>query len=282
MRIANLNGRLVLLTTDGPLDIAIASSGKFSPLPDNIYSQWDTFASWASQYQPTLETETYPQSFGQLTSSPKQVFAVGLNYHDHAEESGLTAPTVPPVFTKFASSLTGPLGEIPVTGDTVDWEVELVVVIGRGGRNIPIATAWDHVAGLTAGQDISDRTVQIQPPSPQFSLGKSFKNFGPIGPVLVTPDEFADPNNLNVRCTVNGEERQNARTSSMIFSVADLIEHLSSVTEIYPGDLIFTGTPAGVGMGREPQLYLSPGDVVDTYIEGIGWMKHKMSEREAT
>ncbi|GAB3042653.1 fumarylacetoacetate hydrolase family protein [Sediminivirga luteola] len=276
MRIANLHGRLVLLTTSGALDVHEASEGRFPSDPQEVYTDWEAFRSWARNQDPAPPAETSPEEYGLPVPAPRQIFAIGLNYIDHAMESGVEPPEVPPVFTKFASSLTGPSGEIVLPGETVDWEVELVAVIGRGGRGIPAGQAWEHIAGLAVGQDLSERTVQLRPPSPQFSLGKSYAGFGPVGPVVVSPDEFADPDDLEVVCRVNGEVVQHARTSSMIFSIPQLVEHLSGVAELLPGDIIFTGTPAGVGLGCTPPSYLRAGDVLETRIAGIGTMRHTM------
>jgi 2-keto-4-pentenoate hydratase/2-oxohepta-3-ene-1,7-dioic acid hydratase in catechol pathway len=191
-------------------------------------------------------------------------------------ESGLPQPeTAPPVFTKFPSCITGPHGDITLPpGGHTDWEVELVVIIGRTAAHVRASSAWDYVAGLSVGQDVSERITQLAGNPPQFSLGKSYPGFGPVGPWLVTPDEFSDPDDLELGCAVNDVQMQKGRTSELIFSVGDLIEHLSAITPLLPGDLIFTGTPSGVGMGRNPQRWLGPGDVLTSYIEGIGEMRH--------
>ena len=139
---------------------------------------------------------------------------------------------------------------------------------------MPAASAWDYVAGLSVGQDISERILQMATTPPQFSLGKSYPGFGPVGPWLVTPDEFDNPEDLELGCLINGEQMQKARTSQLIFGVSELIEQLSRVTPLLPGDVIFTGTPSGVGLGRNPQRWLAPGDVLTSYIEGIGEMRH--------
>ena len=204
------------------------------------------------------------------------MFAVGLNYRAHAEESGFALPDEPVVFTKYVSSLTGPTGDIVLSPGNVDWEVELVAVIGEGGRDIPAGLAWAHVAGLTVGQDISDRTTQFAAPPAQFGLGKSYPGYSPIGPWLVTPEEFADPDDLEIGCLVNGESVQKARTSDMIFSVPELVARLSAIVTLLPGDLIFTGTPSGVGVGRTPQRFLKDGDVLETWCGGIGRMRHRL------
>jgi 2-keto-4-pentenoate hydratase/2-oxohepta-3-ene-1,7-dioic acid hydratase in catechol pathway len=195
---------------------------------------------------------------------PRQVFGVGLNYLSHARESGLDAPPAPLIFTKFPGCLVGPAADIELRADTVDYEVELVVVIGPGGRDIAAARAWDHVAGLTVGQDISDRTLQFASAPPHFDLGKSRDGYGPTGPVVVSTDLVDDPADLALTCSVNGEVRQDDRTSGLIVDVPALVEYLSGILTLHPGDLIFTGTPAGVGMvdGR----FLAPGDVLESHI----------------
>jgi len=181
-------------------------------------------------------------------------------------------PEAPIVFTKFASSLTGPFGELNLTGETVDWEVELVAVVGRGGRDIRAEDALDHIAGFTIGQDYSDRDVQFLGAPAQFSLGKSFPGFAPLGPVLVSPEDMPAPEDTVLECTVNGEVMQSAPLSDLIFPVPELVARLSAVATLMPGDLIFTGTPPGVGFGRTPRRYLRKGEVVHTSISGIGAM----------
>lgn len=216
----------------------------------------------------------WSSSLGSPVPSPSQVLAIGLNYADHAKESGFAAPEqLPPVFTKFRSAIGSPYAtvQLPPGGNT-DWEVELVAVIGETARNVDIADSWRHVAGLTIGQDISERVLQLSGPAPQFSLGKSYENFAPLGPVVVTPDEFADPDDIALSCSINDEIVQEGRTSQLIFSIPELVSRLSGVVTLHPGDLIFTGTPAGVGLGRTPQRWLQDGDVLTSRIEGIGTM----------
>jgi 2,4-diketo-3-deoxy-L-fuconate hydrolase len=150
-----------------------------------------------------------------------------------------------------------------------------VVIIGLTAASVRAGAAWDHVAGLSVGQDISERILQLAAAPPQFSLGKSYPGFGPVGPCLVTPDEFANPDDLELGCSINGVQMQKARTRELIFGVPDLIEQLSRVTPLLPGDVIFTGTPSGVGLGRHPQRWLARGDVLTSYIEGIGEMSHR-------
>jgi 2-keto-4-pentenoate hydratase/2-oxohepta-3-ene-1,7-dioic acid hydratase in catechol pathway len=201
------------------------------------------------------------------------VFAIGLNYRSHAEESGMALPAVPATFTKFPASLAGPFDDVELVGTNVDWEVELVAVVGRRADRVAEPDAWSHIAGLTVGQDISDRDLQFAAGA-QFSLGKSRRGFGPMGPWLVTPDEFANPDDLALGCSVDGETVQDARTSDLIFDIPRLVAELSAVVPLLPGDVIFTGTPAGVGITRQPPRALQPGQVLETWIEGIGTIRN--------
>ncbi|MDX6742444.1 fumarylacetoacetate hydrolase family protein [Actinocorallia sp. A-T 12471] len=276
MRIANVGGRLSLIDADGrAVDVERASGGAFGSDPQAVYGDWARFREWAA-------TATLPEgeafevdALGAPAPAPRQVIAVGLNYSDHAKEAGLGVPEgLPPLFTKFASSITGPVTQVRLPeGGNTDWEVELVVVIGKEARDVSEDRAWEYVAGLTAGQDISERITQLAGQAPQFSLGKSFPGFTPTGPWLVTPDEFADPDDVELSCAVNGEEMQKSRTSNLIFPVPTLIAKLSAIIPLLPGDILFTGTPAGVGLGRDPQLFLADGDVLVSRIEGIGELR---------
>jgi 2-keto-4-pentenoate hydratase/2-oxohepta-3-ene-1,7-dioic acid hydratase in catechol pathway len=200
--------------------------------------------------------------------SPRSVFAVGLNYRSHAQESGMEVPSTPLIFTKFPSCLVGSNDPVILGGNTDDYEAELVVVVGRGGRRIRRQDAWGHVGGLTVGQDISDRTLQFAAQPAHFDLGKSRDTYGPIGPVVASTDSVADPDDLLITCDVNGERRQEDRTSNLIFDVPTLISYLSGILTLSPGDLIFTGTPDGVGAAD--LRFLADGDVITTTIEGIG------------
>jgi 2-keto-4-pentenoate hydratase/2-oxohepta-3-ene-1,7-dioic acid hydratase in catechol pathway len=193
-----------------------------------------------------------------------------MNYRDHVAEMGVDRPPVPAIFTKFPACLTGPDAAVALPSATTDWEVELVAVISRRAYRVPRSDASRYIAGYTIGQDISERTLQTTGSLPQFSLGKSFPGFGPIGPWVVTLDEFDNPDDLALRCSVSGTVRQEARTSQLIRPVAELIESLSAVCPLLPGDILFTGTPAGVGMALDPPCYLKPGDRIESTIEGIG------------
>lgn len=278
MRIANLDGRLVLVTPDTTaVDVEQISAGRFGADPQAVYEVWDEFTRWAAGTDLSGGTPFEPEQLGPPVPRPRQVFAIGLNYSEHAAESGFQVPTAPTVlFTKWASCLTGPVTDVvlPAGGHT-DWEIELVAVIGRHARDVPVADAWSHVAGLTVGQDLSERIRQSAGPSPQFSLAKSLPGFGPTGPWLVTPDEFADPDDLELGCSINGESVQKGRTRELIFSVPALIAALSRDLALLPGDILFTGTPAGVGMGRAPQRWLAPGDELVSHVEGIGELRQR-------
>jgi 2-keto-4-pentenoate hydratase/2-oxohepta-3-ene-1,7-dioic acid hydratase in catechol pathway len=276
MRIATVSQRLSLIQAGGAIDVHAASGGQFAPDPAAVYPRWAEFTAWAASARLPDPAPFAVEDLGAPSPTPRQVFGIGLNYGAHVAESGFGPPeTSPPVFTKFASCITGPTGEITLPpGGHTDWEVELVVIIGPTAHRVPAAAAWEHVAGLSAGQDVSERILQMATKPPQFSMGKSYPGFGPVGPWLVTPDEFSDPDDLELGCSVNGEQMQQGRTKDLIVGVSQLIEQLSRVTPLLPGDIIFTGTPSGVGMGRSPQRWLAPGDVLTTYIEGIGEMRH--------
>ncbi len=269
MRLGNLNGRAVILSDEGAIDVASASDGRFGPDPKACYAEWDAFTVWAATVSATaVSFDT--DKLDAPAPRPAQSFGIGMNYAGHAREVGAPNPEFPPTFTKFPSCITGPYATVDLPSDGIDWEVELVAVIGRVAHRVREADAWSHIAGLTIGQDLSNRAVQLRPPVPQFSLGKSFPGFGPMGPWLVTPDEFADADDLALSCTLNGETMQDSRTSDLIFSVPALIERLSGIVTLYPGDVIFTGTPSGVGAARTPPRFLAPGDVLVSTIEGIG------------
>ena len=283
MRLAAISGRATLLAaSEGAhelrgVDVARASRDRFGPDVAALYPVWEEFREWAGSVGPADGDPIDSAALGNPAPAPAQVFAIGLNYHDHAAEAGLqvTRGLVPPTFTKFPTSLSGPFAPVALPSDTVDWEIELVAVIGRRAERVPAAEAWSYVAGLAVGQDYSERAVQMVGPAPQFSLAKSFAGFGPIGPWLVTPDELDDPDDLELVCEINGEQVQKGRTSAMVWSLPDLISVLSGVCPLLPGDVIFTGTPSGVGMARKPPRFLSAGDVVVSRIEGIGEIRQE-------
>lgn len=269
--LVNLGGRAGLRRGDRVVDIEKASSGQLSADPMQVIASWSDFRTWAaglSDGAPWADVDD--TKLGPPVPAPQKIFGVGLNYTDHAEEAGLDLPKEPLIFTKFPNCLVGPRADVVLTSNRVDYEVELVVVIGEGGRNIAESDALSKVAGYCVGQDISDRRMQFAGKPPQFSMGKSVDTFGPIGPGVVPLDELKDPNDLAISCEVSGETLQDARTSLMVFSVPELIAWLSKYCTLVPGDLIFTGTPAGVGSVRDPRRYLEAGDTITSRIEGLG------------
>lgn len=196
---------------------------------------------------------------------------IGLNYSDHAAESGMAVPPEPVIFAKFTSAVSGPNDPIliPRGSQKTDWEVELAFVIGKAGKYIPEDRAMDHVAGYCVCNDVSERAFQTER-SGQWSKGKSSDNFGPLGPWLVTADEVADPGDLRMWLTVNGQTMQSGTTATMVYKVPFLVSYLSQFFTLNPGDVISTGTPPGVGMGMKPPRYLKAGDVVELGIDGLG------------
>jgi 2,4-diketo-3-deoxy-L-fuconate hydrolase len=275
MKLANLAGRPAIVRDGRALDIATASKGKTDPHLA-ILSDLSRHGELRDLAANAAESDWREFERGDLgrVSRPYKAIGVALNYRDHAEESNLPIPDEPSVFAKFATSVIGPYDTIvvPPGCDKVDYEAEVVVVMGAAGKNIPEARAWSHVAGITAGQDISDRKEQWRKPLNQFTLPKSYDTFSPVGPYLVTVDEFGDPDDIEVAGWVDDLEVQRGRTSDLIFSVPELIAWLSKRVTFEPGDLIFTGTPAGCGARRTPRLYLNDGMVLRTEVAGVGTM----------
>jgi len=208
--------------------------------------------------------------------NPEKVICVGLNYVDHAKESGLPVPKEPVIFCKFPTAVAGHGDPIvlPRASQEVDYEAELVVVIGRGGRRIRPEDAREHIAAYACGNDVSARDWQIRKPGGQWLLGKSFDTFAPFGPALVTADEVPDPHRLSIRLSLNGRIMQDSNTAQFVFPVETLVSYVSEVCTLAPGDLIFTGTPPGVGFARKPPVYLKPGDIVEVEIERIGVLRN--------
>jgi 2,4-didehydro-3-deoxy-L-rhamnonate hydrolase len=273
MKLANVEGRAALVIGDQVADVATVSGGRFGPDPMSVYEEWVSFVEFAG----TVSDGTGPLVEADLRNPvphPRQVFAIGINYRSHAEEAGLALPEVPAVFTKFPASLAGPHDDVEVFGPAIDWEAEVVAVIGGTADRVPESEAWSVVAGLAAGQDISDRHLQFAAGA-QFSLGKSRRGYGPIGPWVVSVDEFAHPDDLAVGCSVNGEKMQDARTGDLIFSVPRLIAEISAVVPLLAGDVIFTGTPSGIGAVRQPPRFLQPGDILETWVEGVGYLRNR-------
>lgn len=274
-RLANVNGRAVLVHGDSYTDIATHSSGALSQDPMEALTRPDLL----SELSATLDESTVTGLLadvvlGPPVPRPQKSFGIGLNYAAHAAEGGREAPDSPLVFTKFPSCLVGPTADVEIRSGGCDYEGELVVVIGKGGRDITIGDAWDHVVGVTIGQDISDRPAQFAASPPHFDLGKSFDTFGPIGPFLVSTDDLADRDALSIVCSINGEVRQNGNTADLIFDVPTLVSFLSSITTLVTGDIIFTGTPEGVGAAQGK--FLADGDVITTTMEGVGSMTNRV------
>lgn len=224
-----------------------------------------------------LEQKSYAE--GRLLAPiplPGKVICIGLNYRDHAAESGLAIPEEPVCFGKFSQAVIGPDAAIvlPKVSEKVDYEAELVVVIGKPGRNIPIEHALQHVAGYTVGHDVSARDWQVGRPGGQWLLGKTPDTFAPLGPYLVTADDIDDPHQLRIQLRLNGETMQDSNTKELIFRIEELIAHISPLMTLQPGDIIFTGTPPGVGMARKPPVFLKPGDEVEVEIEGLGVLRN--------
>ncbi|MHB8464291.1 MAG: fumarylacetoacetate hydrolase family protein [Acidimicrobiales bacterium] len=273
-RFANVNGHAALVDADHYYDLATLSDGAITRDPMGALGQAaDLTALTATLGGRPPSGLVADVVLGPPVPRPQKVFGIGLNYLDHVAEGSREVSKSPVVFTKFPSCIVGPTAVVELRGDFCDYEGELVVVIGEGGKDIAADKAWSHVVGVTIGQDVSDREVQFAANPPHFDLGKSFDTFGPIGPVVLSTDEIADPGALRIITTVNGEERQNDTVSNLIFDVPTLIAYLSHITTLATGDLIFTGTPAGVGAAQGK--FLADGDVIVTEIGGVGVMSNR-------
>ena len=214
---------------------------------------------------------------------PGKILCLGLNYRDHAEESGMAIPEEPVLFSKFPSAVVGPGAtiELPPVSTQVDYEAELVWVIGKAGRDIPRDRAMEHIGGYTIGHDVSARDWQLNKPGKQWMAGKTFDTFAPTGPAVVTPDEVPDPRDLGIRLRLNGATMQDSNTKQLIFHADEVISYISQIFTLESGDLIFTGTPPGVGMARKPPVWLKEGDVVEVEIDGLGVLKNPVGRRPA-
>ncbi|MFI7542295.1 fumarylacetoacetate hydrolase family protein [Actinoplanes sp. NPDC049599] len=277
MRFGTLKGRFVLVADGRALDVAAASGGALPADARAALARWDDVLTWSATADWASAVAVADADLGPPVPDPRQVFAVALNYRPHAAEAGFTAPDAPLVFTKFPSCITGPVTTVTLPPGNVDWEIEVVAVIGAGGYRIPRPAAWAAVAGLTCGQDLSERLTQTQGKPAQFSLGKSFPGFGPTGPVAVTPDSFPDRDDIGFASTLltgSGDEPlQSGRTGEMIFPIDDLVARLSAICPLLPGDLIFTGTPGGVGNRRTPPRFLRPGETLISRLDGVGELR---------
>ncbi len=256
------------------------------------FSIFDPAEGWPTSMRELISDQKRLDSFS-LDSQPRQwpspttnwlppisdmekVICIGTNYADHAREMGGQPPEIPVVFSKFPSAIIAADEkiELPAISQQVDFEAELVVVIGKPGRHITRENAMEHVFGYCCGNDISARDWQKGKPGGQWLLGKTFDTFAPLGPMLVTADEIADPHQLDIELRLNGKVMQSSNTRELIFRIDDLISHLSKFMTLKTGDLIFTGTPSGVGAGRTPPVFLKPGDQLEVEIEGLGTLKN--------
>ena len=272
-KLGSNSGKAIFIKDDKYFDINLISNGDISSNSIEALSDTDKLSELYAKlndYEPSGNLSDINLGPPLI---PKNVFAVGLNYKKHAEESNLELPPFPMIFTKHSTCISGPKSDICMKSDMVDYEAELGFVIGKGGKDISKKDAWDHVAGLCAGQDISDRPVQFHATPPQFNLGKSFDTFGPIGPYIVSTDLFNDKESLKLQCWVNDELRQETLTNDLIFDIPYLISYISEFITLNTGDVIFTGTPEGVGATQGK--FLKDGDILKTTIEGIGTLENK-------
>jgi 2-keto-4-pentenoate hydratase/2-oxohepta-3-ene-1,7-dioic acid hydratase in catechol pathway len=265
--------RLATISTPaGPRGVALLD-GQFVELGTSVREYL------AAGMTGTISGPKHPATSAKLLApipDPPKVLCIGLNYRDHAAETGASIPREPVVFCKFPTAIIGPEEPIilPKVSQKVDFEAELVLVIGKGGRDIPRAQAMSHLAGLTVGHDVSARDWQLEKDGKQWLMGKTFDTFAPIGPYIVTMDEAGDPHELAIKLRLNGHTMQDSSTRQMIFRADELIAYLSQVVTLQPGDLIFTGTPPGVGIARKPQVWLKPGDVCEVEIERLGVLRN--------
>lgn len=273
-KLANIKGRAALLNEESFYDLEKISEGNLSHDTTNALFHLEELDELNNKLNDLEATGKISEAeFDAPVSFPKNCYAIGLNYRNHAEEANMTIPEVPMVFTKHTSCLVGATADVEMRSNYVDYEAELVVVIGLSGKDISKDQAWNHVAGLCVGQDISDRPAQFASTPPMFNLGKSFDTFGPVGPALVSPDSLPNKESLVIECKVNDEIRQNDNTDDLIFDVPTIISYLSEIVTLNTGDVIFTGTPGGVGVSQGK--FLKDGDIITTSIEGLGTLTNK-------
>lgn len=276
MRFVNADGRAGLLVDDAVYDLNELSGGSIPYWPmEALVAHWDDVLALHELGAFSGGTPVDQVHLLAPVPRPSSVFAIGINYRSHARETGAEIRPIPAVFTKFPSSITGPYDDVvlPAGEGTTDWEAELAFVVGDAGRNVSAKDGLSCLRGFMCAQDISERFVQMAA-GRQFSLGKSYDTFCPLGPAIVTLDELPDPLSLRITCKVNGELMQEATTQDMIVDVPHLVELLSSVMTLRAGDICLTGTPSGVGVARTPPVFLQPGDVIETEIEGVGRLRN--------
>ncbi|EJN57137.1 fumarylacetoacetate hydrolase family protein [Halogranum rubrum] len=273
-----------LVDDDTVINLAEAGSAAGVEIPQTttaLFEQWNWQEKVSLAVEYALDHEAALEPVDTLTrrepvSDPQKVVCVGLNYRDHAEEGGFPIPDEPVLFSKFPTSITGPESDVvwdPTYTEQVDYEAEVVVVVGREARNVDVDDAWDYVAGLTVGNDISARDLQER--DDQWVRGKSLDTFAPIGPDIVTLDELDDPHDLAIWTDVDGERVQDSTTANLIFGLDELVAFCSRAFTLSPGDLIFTGTPPGVGVFRDPPVLLGDGDEVTVGVDGLGELTNR-------
>jgi ureidoglycolate lyase len=263
---------------DSTSRLGVVEGERIIPIPGVAADMIDLIARWGGVAPRVREIAKAGRDAVELARAhlfapvprPGKIMAIGMNYADHVKEMGREPPTTQVWFSKATTAANGPNDpiQIPKVSEAVDWEAEMVVVIGKRGRHIAKDKAREHIFGYACGNDVSARDWQNR--TPQWILGKSFDTHAPFGPWITTPDEVGDPHTLGIRCIVNGETRQNSNTSNLVFNVWDQIAHLSQVMTLEPGDIIYTGTPGGVGMGMKPPVFLKPGDRVRVEIDKLG------------
>ncbi len=282
VRLANLSGRACLIRDGKSLDINRASGGRL-PSDPMAYSAIEALNKLRDMRLDAVDMsfeEFDERLLGPPIPRPGKILAIALNYSDHALETSQTPPLEPVFFAKLPSSLCGPFDPItiPPGREEVDYEAEVVIVIGRRIRGVAAADVWSNIAGIMAGQDISDRAEQLRPPISQYTVSKSYDTFSPVGPVMATVDEFERPDDVSVLGWISGRQVQAGRTTQMIHPIPYLVAWLCRYITLDPGDLIFTGTPSGVGMQRNPPLFLRPGMVLETEVQGLGRMRNPIWE----
>jgi 2-keto-4-pentenoate hydratase/2-oxohepta-3-ene-1,7-dioic acid hydratase in catechol pathway len=280
----NGGGAQLGVVVDGKvINLAEASGGRLPNDMRSFIEQGESAVKLAQEIASKGGANGVPESSVKLLapiSNPSKLIAIGLNYMDHVRESGAKVPQIAVMFTKYTSSIVGTGDEIrwdPAVTSKVDWEAELAVVIGKRASKVKEADAFDYILGYMNCHDVSARDLQ-QERGDQWIMGKSLDTFGPLGPYLVTKDEVPDPNNLGIKCLVNGTPMQNSNTREMIFKIPHLIAYLSRAITLYPGDVITTGTPDGVGGARKPPIFLKNGDVVTVEVEGLGQLTNTCVE----
>ena len=278
----NSGAKIGAVKSDGIVDL----SGRIASIGDNMIELITRWADLRGSVRTAIEQSVPDIALKETrllapVARPGKVMAIGLNYADHVKESGQQTPPHQIWFTKAVTSINGPYDpiELPIASTMVDYEAELVVVIGKRCRHVPKESAADVVFGYCAGNDVSVRDWQLR--TPQWVIGKSFDTHAPIGPWIVTADELGDPHTMGIRCLVNGELRQNSNTGNLVFNVYDQIAHLSQAMTLEPGDVIFTGTPGGVGGAMRPPKFLKEGDRVRIEIDRIGSIEAVMRPESA-